>query len=154
MSEDFNPFVVQPEEIEILLNYVVINKQLLVLRADADKKLFPNAKVLKAYFERPNWTKYNQFMKGCWDIHPETQKPIFDPNIVRERKFRILLKRLLDGDGNEIKLDSRFFNSVNPELAIALVDRFDSQLLKEQGEAIVELHRSSQPIDKETPETP
>ena len=132
-------FTVKKSLIEVNLDYMELEEEEIVLIDNfSDKEKYKEKiKTLRAWFERPNWSNFNKYIKGCVDIDPITGTPFVDTITLRDKKFRNLLKKIVDGDGEEVLLDIDFFNNVIPEIAIALVRRYDTKLDQEKTDVLM-----------------
>lgn len=132
-------FTVKKSLIEVNLDYIELEEgDILLVENLEDKDTYrEKIKTSRAWFERPNWNNFNKYIKGCVDIDPLTGHPFVDTISLRDKKFRNLLKRLVDGDGEQVVLDSEFFNNVIPEFAIALVQAYDEKLDHEKTETLM-----------------
>ncbi len=132
-------FTVKKSLIEVNLDYIELeDDEIVLVDGVKDKEKYKEKiKTLRAWFERPNWSNFNKYIKGCVDIDPITGVPFVDTITLRDRKFRNLLKKLVDGDGEEVLLDIDFFNNVIPEIAISLIQGYDSRLDQEKTDILL-----------------
>lgn len=105
-------------------------------------------KVAKAYFERPSWKTWNQFMKGSIETNQVTGTQHLDMLSLRDKKLRTLLKKLVDGDSNEILLNKDFFDNCNPDFALAMVDAYDETISEERTNSYVNDETVKKIMDK------
>jgi hypothetical protein len=132
-------FKVSTKPIEITLDYIEYNdddneiSHLIVIRNDEQRKIFEGKyKTAKAVFSRPRWETFNYYISGCVEENPINNQRQIDMMKMRINKFGILLEELYDGDGEKVKLDQDFYQNVNPDFAVALVDEFDQKLNEER----------------------
>jgi len=129
-------FTVKKSLVEVNLDYIELEEgDILFVENFDDKERFrEKIKTARAWFERPNWNNFNKYIKGVIEIDQVTGVPYVDTITLRDKKFRNLLKRLVDGSGEDIKLDAEFYNNVIPEFAIGLIQAYDEKLEKEKEE--------------------
>ena len=139
------PFTVSEELIEVKVEYVEIDGQdTIVIRDDEQKEFWKKngeIKVAKAYFERPRWSSFNQYIKGCVKEDGNTGEVAIDSMLLRDNKLRVLLKKLIDGNGEEVKLDYKFFDNIVPDFAVGLVETYDASLNKERYDFVEKMEK-------------
>ena len=136
-------FLVSEDLVEVSIDYVDLGKNdVLVVRNDKYKKLIEKNNIqlntLKAKFSRPNWEKFNQYIKGALKEDPDTGQMVMDSNTLRQQKFRILLENIYEVRNDkeeEIILTEKLFRDIHPDLALNLVDAYDLKIQEEKNEA-------------------
>jgi len=132
-------FTVKKSLVEVNLDYIELDDdEIVIVEGIEEKERYKEKiKTARAWFERPSWSNFNKYIKGCVDVDPITGDPYVDTITLRDKKFRNLFKRLVDGNGEEVLLDIDFFNNVIPGFAIALVQGYDEKLDKEKTDILL-----------------
>ena len=142
MSDIFK--IKKNDSIEVRISYLPLDEGEIQIIRDDDTALEEKykGKIQKAVaqFRVPNWKEFNGYISGCLRLDEDTGLQFLDSLKLRDKKLRSLLKTLKDGDGNDVPLNSDFFDSIIPEFGVALVVGFDNamvdqriQRLKEKG---------------------
>ncbi len=123
-------FLVPKTLVEVEVYYYDLGDgEFLFISEDGKEKSNGEWETAKAKFQRLNQKTYTQCMKNCINPSEVTESGVvFDTVLFRDNKFHFLLAELVDGDGEEVKLDRNFFENVSEELVIALVDAYDSKI--------------------------
>lgn len=123
-------FTVDPEKtVEVKMNYLCGDDgQIVVLNDTLPETMNGKYKVAVAKFARASWGVFNSFVKNSYIYHANANTYTIDELALKFQKFRSLLTKLVDGDNVPVVLDDAFFNSVNPEFVMNLVDKYDSIL--------------------------
>lgn len=135
-------FIVKKDLVEVEIDYLDLpNNDIVIVR---DKTAIDNAeikkqvKTAKAKFARPGWKNFNTYLKGCIvpDPNSETGRMLMDNTLLRDQKLRTLLRALEDGDGEKIILNSDFFDNIEPDFGVALIDAFDDKISNERLQSL------------------
>ena len=143
-------FLVPEDLVEVELEYIDLGKNgLLILRTPLQKEFYLKAegavkrlKKIKAKFFRPDWENFNFYIQDTVREDPETSENYLDTIRLRKNKFQVLLKEMLvveDGKEQPVTLDNSFYKRVSPDLAIALVEKYDEALNEERNNILTEL---------------
>ena len=125
-----NPFVAPKKLVEVDLKYLIYNDDLIVIKDETNmkKEFKKDLKIAKASFAYEKWQDFNSTMKNSMRSDNMAGIPMVDTVLLREIKLKKLLKKLVDGDGNEIELSDEFFKNMNPDFAISLMDAYSDRL--------------------------
>jgi len=143
MKSAFDKFTVSNSLIKVELEYIDIEGgNIFVLNEDVNRDIYKEKiKKIVGKFSRPNWKNYNEYIQGCLRTDPETGLLFLDQQKLKQNKFKVLLRELVDDDGSgeteEIPLTSDFFARCIPEVANGLVDIFDRKYNEERRDTLL-----------------
>jgi len=133
-------FTVPKDLVTVRVNYGELgNGEIVIFPTKADEEKFTgDIKTATAKFARPGWHQYNNYIDQTIVTDRETGQAKVDLFKLRDKKLRVLLRELVDGDNENVPIIPLFFNECIPEFAIALIDGYDNIVDEERARALRE----------------
>lgn len=143
-------FTVKEDLIEIKVPYLELKNGVIFFKEPEESGKFSDRlKTALAYFERPKWSNFSEYIKDCIFFDEKDQENKIDLIKLRHKKLAVLLKKLINGDGKEEKLTKEYIDNILPDFGIILVQKFDEKIEKEQEGALEQLQSIIEEIKKE-----
>lgn len=147
-------FTVKDTPLEVKIPYMDLEGVAIFYRNEEDAGKFKSfLKYATAIFERPKLSNFYEYTKDCVEYDEKTKQNKVDLIKLGNKKITILLKKLIDADGNEEIINPESAKNILPELAMVLSQKFDDQLEKEQEGVFKKLEEIIKEIEDKEKET-
>jgi len=150
-------FTTPKKIVDVEINYIITEEDGIVIVPEKDlvKDDFKNKiKTAKAEFAYERWDDFNRCMKMSLSKDPLSGEIIFDPVALKEIRLKRLLKKLIDGDGNNVEINEKEIASWSPDFCMALMDNYNKKIDRKSSEIFKSFEEAAEYfkniIDKET----
>ena len=133
-------FTVPQKKITVEIYYLDMDGNLIFFQDKESVKddLKGKIKTATAEFAYESWDDFNKSMKLSVIKDPNTGDTSLDPMILRDVRLRKLLKKVTDGDGNEITVNDKEISGWSPEFCMSLMSAY----LKHSNDMLSEVLKS------------
>jgi hypothetical protein len=130
-------FTTPQKIVSVEVNYIVTEDGELVIVSEPElvkDDLKKTIKIAKADFSYENWSEFNRCMKMSLSKDPLSGEVVFDPVALKDYRLKRLLKKLTDGEGNNIEINEKEIGSWSPDFCMALMDSYNKKLERKSSE--------------------
>ena len=122
-------FTVSKKTIDVKIPYIYDKENdILIVVKNGQEENFNKDKFKTTIgkFRQPSYGDYANYMDNS--IKEQSDGVYLNLIKTKEQKVRSLLVELIDGDGNKVTLDGDFYNNIDPDFLIALLEAFEEQI--------------------------